>query len=176
VLASGRPPEAKEPTVTDRDLGAIARGIVDANIYMTLATADADGQPWASPVFYAGDGAGSFYWMSSPEVVHSRNLAARPQVAIVIFDSRVEAGQGQAVYLSGTAAELSGDDVEPGLAVYPGPPGRGWHPITLDRVSPPSPYRLYRAVTTEAFILCPRESGPCPEHGLAYDHRVGVEL
>jgi hypothetical protein len=35
------------------DLGAIARDIVDASAYMTLATADEAGQPWASPVWYA---------------------------------------------------------------------------------------------------------------------------
>jgi pyridoxamine 5'-phosphate oxidase-like protein len=30
--------------------------IVQANRYMTLSTADADGVPWASPVWYAPDG------------------------------------------------------------------------------------------------------------------------
>ena len=32
------------------DLVEAARGIIDANRYMTLATADAEGEPWASPV------------------------------------------------------------------------------------------------------------------------------
>lgn len=32
------------------ELRAIARSIVDANTFMTLATADADGRPWASPL------------------------------------------------------------------------------------------------------------------------------
>jgi hypothetical protein len=31
------------------DTSAEARRIVDANMYMTLATADDDGRPWASP-------------------------------------------------------------------------------------------------------------------------------
>ena len=30
-----------------------ARAIVDANSYMTLATVDTDGAPWASPVWFA---------------------------------------------------------------------------------------------------------------------------
>jgi hypothetical protein len=33
------------------ELRAIARTIVDVNAFMTLATADADGTPWASPVW-----------------------------------------------------------------------------------------------------------------------------
>ena len=32
---------------------AMARAIVDGNSYMTLGTADAEGLPWASPVWYA---------------------------------------------------------------------------------------------------------------------------
>ena len=31
----------------------IARAILDAGIYVVLATADADGVPWASPVWFA---------------------------------------------------------------------------------------------------------------------------
>jgi Pyridoxamine 5'-phosphate oxidase len=32
------------------ELAAVAREIIDANRYMTLATADGDGRPWAAPV------------------------------------------------------------------------------------------------------------------------------
>jgi hypothetical protein len=38
---------------------------------------------------------------------HSRNLAARPQVSIVIFDSHARIGMGQAVYVSAVAEELT---------------------------------------------------------------------
>ena len=31
------------------ELAAIARGIVGANLYMVLGTADEDGRPWVSP-------------------------------------------------------------------------------------------------------------------------------
>jgi hypothetical protein len=50
--------------------------IVEANRYMTLSTADADGVPWASPVWYAPDGPDAFAWVSDPAARHSRNLAA----------------------------------------------------------------------------------------------------
>jgi hypothetical protein len=35
---------------SDQDLAAVARDIIHANRYLTLATADVDGRPWATPV------------------------------------------------------------------------------------------------------------------------------
>jgi hypothetical protein len=35
---------------SDQDLADLGRGIIDASRYMTLATADGDGRPWAAPV------------------------------------------------------------------------------------------------------------------------------
>ena len=37
--------------------------------------------------------------MSDPNARHSRNIAVRPQIAIVIFDSRQTPGDGLAVYM-----------------------------------------------------------------------------
>ena len=105
------------------DLDAVARAILDANHYMTLGTADAAGNPWVSPVFFAADRYRDLYWISSPEATHSRNLGARPELSIVVFDSQAPVGTGQAVYMAATAAELSGADLERGLRVYPGEAG-----------------------------------------------------
>ena len=85
------------------DLGAMARAIIDSNLYLTLGTADENGRPWVSPVYYAPEGYTEFYWVSSPEATHSRNIAARPEVAIVVFDSRTPIGSGQGVYVSAIA-------------------------------------------------------------------------
>ena len=38
------------------DLGAIAKAIIDSNLYLTLGTADEAGRPWVSPVYYATEG------------------------------------------------------------------------------------------------------------------------
>jgi nitroimidazol reductase NimA-like FMN-containing flavoprotein (pyridoxamine 5'-phosphate oxidase superfamily) len=70
-----------------QDFGAIAKAIIDSNLYLTLGTADEVGRPWVSPVYYAHEGYAEFYWVSSPEATHSRNIASRPEIAIVIFDS-----------------------------------------------------------------------------------------
>ena len=106
-------------------LAAAARAVIDANVYMTLGTRAGDGSPWVSPVFYAASAYRDFYWISSPDATHSRNLAQRPQVSLVIFDSRQPPGSGQAVYIAATAEELTGAEVARGLTVYPGPAERG---------------------------------------------------
>ncbi|MFI6386453.1 pyridoxamine 5'-phosphate oxidase family protein [Nonomuraea sp. NPDC050547] len=155
------------------DLAAMARSIIDANVYVTLATAGRDGTPWASPVFFAHDGYRDFYWVSSPETVHSGNLAVRPRLSMVVFDSQVTPGSGQAVYMSATARQVT--DLEPALAVYPGDPARGGRPMTPEHLSAPHPYRLYVARAEDHHVLCPRETGvPCSPHGLSYDHRIAV--
>ena len=56
---------------------------------LTLGTADGSGRPWASSVYYAHEGYGRFYWVCSPEATRSRNIAARPRVAILILFTRV---------------------------------------------------------------------------------------
>jgi nitroimidazol reductase NimA-like FMN-containing flavoprotein (pyridoxamine 5'-phosphate oxidase superfamily) len=70
---------------------------------MTLATADADGVPWASPVWYATEDGRHFYWVSDPDARHSRNIAQRPEIAIVIFDSTVTPDNADAVYFAARA-------------------------------------------------------------------------
>src|ERR1043165_1865009 len=94
----------------------LARAVLDANSFMTLATADADGVPWASPVWFATEDYRSLYWVSAPDTRHSRNLAVRPELQIVVFDSTQTPGDVQAVYMSATAVQVA--DVEDGLGVF----------------------------------------------------------
>jgi nitroimidazol reductase NimA-like FMN-containing flavoprotein (pyridoxamine 5'-phosphate oxidase superfamily) len=142
------------------DLDAVAREILDTCAYMTLGTADADGRPWVSPVFYAAHRYQDFYWISSPEATHSRNLAVRPEVSIVVFDSRAPVGSGQAVYMAATAAELAAADLVQALEVYPGERGlgAGARAVTADQVLAPAPYRLYRATVSRHWVLDPAAS------------------
>ena len=163
--------------MTDSDLVAAGRAIIDRITYITLATIDSQGRPWASPVFYATADYRDFYWISAPTTTHSRNIAECAQVSIVVFDSTVAPGTGQAVYAMADAARLVVDaDVSRALTVYPGPPSRGARPMGIAELEPPSPYRLYRATVTEQSMMCPRDSGPCEPHGIAHDHRTPVRL
>jgi pyridoxine/pyridoxamine 5'-phosphate oxidase len=128
--------------------------IIAANRYMTLATADADGVPWASPVWFATEDERSFYWVSDPDARHSRNIAQRPEIALVIFDSTVTPGEARAVYMAARAEQVdpSGIDVfnrcseAQGLEVW-----------TAANVTAPAKHRLYRATVSERYVLDERD-------------------
>jgi nitroimidazol reductase NimA-like FMN-containing flavoprotein (pyridoxamine 5'-phosphate oxidase superfamily) len=141
-----------------RELGTIARAIIDSNLYMTLGTADETGRPWVSPVYYAPAGYKEFFWVSSPEAQHSRNLAARPEVSIVIFDSRQPIGTGQGVYVSAFAVELKGEDLDRGIVVFSRRSREhGASEWTREDVTLPSRHRLYRAVASRHSVLGPHD-------------------
>ena len=146
------------------DLGALARSIIDSNRYMTLATADEQGSPWASPVWYSPVGYREFLWVSSPEARHSRNLAVRPQLAIVIFDSH-EAGGWKALYMSAVAEQLAEAEVDDAIHVFSRHgEAQGLRAWTREDVVPPARHRLYRATVSEHFVLDP------------HDRRIAVEV
>lgn len=93
------------------DLETMARDVIDTNRYLTLGTTEEDHRPRLSPVYFTHWGYRDFYWVSSPQARHSRNIAARPDIAIVIFDSTAEIGEGRAVYLTGTATVVADEDL-----------------------------------------------------------------
>jgi hypothetical protein len=155
------------------DLAAAARAILDANLYMTLATADADGRPWPAPVYYALRGYRELIWLSSPDTAHSRNLSVRPEVGIVVFDSRTPIGTGSevAVYMEGVGGELPDEEVEAAVAAFSARSlrhgGRAFAPAD---VRAPAGVRLYRATVSAYWMLDPdavRGQG---------DHRIAVAL
>jgi hypothetical protein len=145
-----------------------ARAIIDANLYMVLGTADPSGLPWASPVYFAVDGYRDFYWVSRPTVTHSRNIASRPEVSIVVFDSSVPISTGQGVYMRAWAEALDGDELRRGIEIFSDRSvlhgGAVWTP---DDVQEPALLRLYRATASEHSLLA-KDGTP--------DHRVTVDL
>jgi nitroimidazol reductase NimA-like FMN-containing flavoprotein (pyridoxamine 5'-phosphate oxidase superfamily) len=147
----------------------IARRILASNLYMTLATADAAGRPWASPVWYAGAPDWTeLFWVSRPETRHSKNLEVRPELAIVIFDSTAAVYTGQAVYTEATAGIVPEEDLSRGVGIFDErsrEEGESW---TTADVQPPAELRLYSAVVRERWIL-----DPDPDAG---DTRVPVRL
>jgi nitroimidazol reductase NimA-like FMN-containing flavoprotein (pyridoxamine 5'-phosphate oxidase superfamily) len=138
---------------------AMARAIVDGNSYMTLGTADADGVPWASPVWYAPASYREFFWVSKPGARHSQNIAVRPEVGIVIFDSTVPISTGKAVYLAARAEQVTAaDEIQQGMAVFsPRALEQGGREWTPDDVGPNERLRLYRAMASEQFVLSPED-------------------
>ncbi len=154
------------------DAATIAREVLAGNLYMTLATADAAGRPWASPVFFTADGTRDFYWVSSPEARHSHNIAARPEVGIVVFDSGVAIGGAEAVYMSATAVPVADDELEACARIFNArlPAARRFEP---DELCAPAPFRLYRATVTQHDILL---RGGDPENRRGADDRKPVDF
>src|SRR5690349_6113517 len=93
------------------DLAGMARQVIDNNRYLTLGTTEPGGSPRVSPLYFTHYGYHDFYWVSAPTAQHSTNLAARPEVAIVIFDSTAPAGQGEAVFVAADAMEVPEDEL-----------------------------------------------------------------
>lgn len=148
------------------DLAASARTIIDQNLYMTLGTADAEGRPWATPVYFAPVEYREFVWVSKPGARHSRNIAVRPEVGIVVFDSTVPISTGQGVYVDAVVEELTDS---PELARYldafsDSTVARGGRRFTASDVAPGARLRLYRASATALWLL--------DEH----DERIPVDL
>lgn len=136
------------------DLAATAKEIIDRSMYMVLGTADEAGRPWVSPVYFAAGEYSDFYWVSLPDAQHSRNLAGRPEVSIVVFDSGVPIGTGQGVYMSARAEELEGEELERGIEIFSRRgEEHGGRPWTAEDVRPPAPHRLYRASATQYWML-----------------------
>ncbi len=136
---------------------SIARRILDDSSYVALATADADGRPWASPVWFATEDYRELFWVSRPSARHSVNLAARPELAMVVFDSTLVPGTAQAVYMAATAAQVTDPaELERGMGVFARrSERRGIGEWGTARVSGDAELRLYRADVTEHFILDP---------------------
>lgn len=141
--------------MADREnLRALARRIIDVNLYMTVGTADDAGRPWVTPVYYAPVDYRELVWVSQPEAKHSRNIAVRPEVSIVIFDSTVPINTGRAVYLTAIADEVRGDLLDHYVDRYTSSTlARQGKPWTPDDVLPPARHRLYRATASQHWVL-----------------------
>jgi nitroimidazol reductase NimA-like FMN-containing flavoprotein (pyridoxamine 5'-phosphate oxidase superfamily) len=128
--------------------------IVAANRYMVLATADAAGRPWSTPVWFATEDHRRFYWVSKPGARHSRNIAERPEIAIAIFDSTVTPGEAQALYMAATAEQADPEEIGVFARVSA---QQGLSTWTAADVSESARHRLYRATATEHYLLSPSD-------------------
>jgi Pyridoxamine 5'-phosphate oxidase len=144
--------------MTGAEIEAVARNVFAGNRYMTLGTADEHGHPWVTPVWFAREGYDELFWVSSPAARHSRNIAIRPQVSIVIFDSQVPVGSAAAVYMTAVAQELTGAAQERGLEVFARESeAQGLTVWGQANVTAPARHRLYRAAVTEQWVLDPHD-------------------
>lgn len=129
-----------------------ARQIVQKIIYVTVATASAQGEPWNSPVYSAFDDHGNFYWGSSPLAQHSRNIHANNKVFLAIYDSTVPEGTGEGVYVEATAAALEARaEIEQAKQNMARRVGKILGP-EIDRLLEERLQRIYRATPTRVWM------------------------
>lgn len=166
-----RPPRMAATGTEPRD---IARRIIDDNHFMVLGTAQPDGTPRVSPVFYNHAGYRDFYWISSPGAQHSRNVAAQPRVEIVVFNSQVDPGPGTgAVYLGADAAQVPDAELASAVNAAFSSVRKGVRAYGVDELSGDSELRLYRATVRSVEI---HVRGSDPERGTGIDRRLAVEV
>lgn len=129
-----------------------ARRLIEVTPHLTLATADASGKPWSSPVYFAHDQAFALYWVSFRQTVHSANIRVRPQVGISILGEPPD-HEGEGVYFDAVAAELHDPaEVEHAIEVRRTRPQDSKFAVTSPGdVLGDAAWRIYRAVPVAVF-------------------------
>jgi hypothetical protein len=136
-----------------------ARHIIDANSYATLATADIDGRPWVTPVWFAEQALRQFVWVSRSTRRHSQNVARRAEVALAVFDSTVPVGSANAVYVEATAAQVPDHELAHTLPVFNAKcEASGLPTWDESKLSGDAPHRLYVATASQLWVLDEHEN------------------
>ena len=89
-----------------KGLEELAKDIIKKSQYMTIASVDARGVPWASAVCYACDTNYNFYWVSLPSSKHQANITHNSKIAFTIFDSHQDWGEGIGVQGEATVEKV----------------------------------------------------------------------
>ena len=118
-----------------------ARKIIEKNVFMTIATASTDGEPWVTPVFYSYDAALNFYWYSSSRTKHSELIAKNKKVALTIFNANADEEDASGVYISGNAFEVDKDELRHALTTY------------FERAMPTNEEERYKMINTPEDFL-----------------------
>ncbi|HEX7963296.1 MAG TPA: pyridoxamine 5'-phosphate oxidase family protein [Candidatus Saccharimonadales bacterium] len=147
-----------------------AKRLIEQNIYAAIATADSAGRPWNSPVFVVYDDELNFYWASGVKSQHSQNIHENSHIFLVLFDSTVEWGKGEGVYIQARAKELTNlaDITKACKLRYQRQPKANQSPSDFTGVLP---RRVYRAVPEHIWI-----NGDAMHKGYFVDGRYEVDL
>ncbi|MEV0729679.1 pyridoxamine 5'-phosphate oxidase family protein [Polymorphospora sp. NPDC050346] len=149
---AGEPVDLNSRRVGGASMWATVPRLLAQHHYLVLGTADSEGRPWATPVFYAADGEHRILWVSAPDSRHSRNIAARPEVAITVFDTHAPIGGAEALYLEATAEPVPDDARAAALAVLNTRLPTS-HQLGPDDLEPAGPLQVYQAAIARHFIL-----------------------
>ena len=90
-----------------KNLSKRAKEIIGQIKYATIASVSENGLPWNAPVFTAFDEQYNFYFGTHKDSQKAKNIRANGRVFLVIYDSTVPVGTGEAVYIKASAQEVS---------------------------------------------------------------------
>jgi hypothetical protein len=131
-----------------------AKEEINNRLYLTLATVDDNSAPWNAPVYSAFDSKYHFYWMSSSNSQHSKNIRFNNRTFAVIYNSTAPEGTGFGVYLRGHSYELNAknmDEINHGISVMGMRIHRSHLPPASDYLSP-FPRRIYKFIPHQAWV------------------------
>lgn len=151
-----------------------AKKIIEENIYMTVATASSNGEPWISPVFFAYDENYNLFWVSNKNSRHSTLLGENPKAMIVIFNSQATEKEGDGVYFEVDVEELDDiDEIEKVKEIFDKRANQDEFKVkSSDRVTGDAPWRIYKAVPYKVSKLTEGEN----INGQYVDKRVEIDL
>jgi len=151
-----------------------AKDIISSNIYMTVATASLEGDPWISPVFFAYDDTYNLYWVSDKNSRHSKLIRENDRVAIVVFDSSAPEGEGDGVYIEAQAVELNDtQEVEKGMMIFSNRATQDEFKIwKIAEVTENGVWRIYKAIPKKVSKLKEGEY----VNGQYVDRRIEIDF
>lgn len=153
-----------------KDFNKRAKEIIEKILYITIASVSKDGLPLNTPVFSAYDKDYNFYWGSHKDSHHSQNVRSTGNIALVIYDSTVEAGTGEGVYVKAKVKELI-EAKEIAIAHKILQSRRDVPFWKMEQVQGDGPIRLYKAIPEEMWM-----NGDGEIKGSYIDIRVPIDL
>jgi nitroimidazol reductase NimA-like FMN-containing flavoprotein (pyridoxamine 5'-phosphate oxidase superfamily) len=126
-----------------------AKAIIDQIKYITIATVGSNGQPWVTPVAAVHDADYNFYWASWTENQHSKNIAARSNIAIVIYNSTPAGDSEPGVYIRAKAIQLTDEQEVASAALLLEDP---YNPSEGEYYLGEYPRRIYKAAPTDMWL------------------------
>jgi uncharacterized protein len=94
----------------EHDVRKLIAEVLEKGCLMSLGTVD-EGGVWVADVSYVSDDDFNIYWLSQPDVRHSRAIAAEPRVAATITVNR-PGGHDEGIQISGIVEKLDGQRLD----------------------------------------------------------------
>lgn len=133
-----------------------ARHIIEKNNYIALATSDRKMNPWVAAVFFVYDQGYNFYFLSSIDSRHGKNIIANDSVAGAIFDSTSPIGSSDSVQICGKASLIQKNDITRVIEIYakrlfPGSTVSSIKRYRAEDYLEPSEFRFFRIAPTNVY-------------------------